>query len=97
MDKDGETVRSETEWRELDRGQLEAMATGLSAGVDIPDIGQARAELLRRDRRYAEQQEQSRRVFEWEATERQLLIGKRAMRALRLSRRQGGTVLASGA
>jgi hypothetical protein len=49
-------------WRDRDRSMVEATASG--ATVDTRQAGLARAELIRRDREYAEAQEQTRRDFE---------------------------------
>jgi hypothetical protein len=54
-------------WREVPRAELETIAsatTNAAAFVDQKDLGEARAELVRRDREYAEAQEQSRRKYE---------------------------------
>ena len=49
-------------WREQERHLVEATASG--ATIDVRQLGLARAELIRRDREYAEQQERARRKFE---------------------------------
>jgi hypothetical protein len=55
-------------WRDMDRAEVEAIASGRAAGarLDVRELGAARAELVRRDQEYAEQQEQARREFERE-------------------------------
>jgi hypothetical protein len=60
--------------RDRDRAQLEAWAsTPPIRGTVEPDrAGQARYELLLRDREYAEQQEKSRRDFETALADKQL-------------------------
>lgn len=50
-------------WRELDRAVVELFATTMGR-ADPEMVGEARAELVRRDREYAQQEEQSRREFE---------------------------------
>ena len=47
-------------YRDWERNRLEGAAHGAVTG----DLGPARAELLRRDREYAEEQEKSRRTYE---------------------------------
>ena len=54
-------------WREQDRALVELTAsgaTGAAGMVDVRQLGLARAELYRRNREDAEQQEHSRREFE---------------------------------
>ena len=53
-------------WREMDRADVEAIASGRATGgrLDVRELGAARAELVRRDQEYAEQQEQARQEFE---------------------------------
>jgi hypothetical protein len=61
--------------RDVDRALLEGLASGVTstaAGPDPAQVGQARHELLVRDREYAEQQEQSRRDFETTLVDKQL-------------------------
>ena len=51
----------------MDRATLEMLASGVTSHAGFADptrLGRAKAELIRRDREYAEQQEQSRREFE---------------------------------
>ena len=55
--------------RDMDRAEVETIASGrtsASSRLDVGELGAARAELVRRDQEYAEQQEQSRRQFEIE-------------------------------
>jgi hypothetical protein len=61
--------------RDMDRAQLEALASGIPGvmgGANPLQAGQARYELLVRDREYAEQQEKSRREFETALADKQL-------------------------
>jgi hypothetical protein len=61
--------------RDMDRAQLEADACGIPGVMGPPDprrAGQAKYELLLRDREYAEQQEKSRRDFETALADKQL-------------------------
>jgi hypothetical protein len=55
-------------WRDMDRAEVEAIASGRATGgrLDVRELGAARAELARRDQEYAEQQEQARQEFERE-------------------------------
>jgi hypothetical protein len=55
-------------WRDMDRAEVEAIASGRATGgrLDVRELGAARAELVRRDQEYAEQQEQARQEFERE-------------------------------
>jgi hypothetical protein len=55
-------------WRDMDRAEVEAIASGRATGgrLDVSELGAARAELVRRDQEYAEQQEQARQEFERE-------------------------------
>jgi hypothetical protein len=61
--------------RDMDRAQLEALASGITSatGAANPKLaGEARYELMQRDREYAEQQEKSRREFETALADKQL-------------------------
>ena len=61
--------------RDIDRAQLEALASGITTGsgsVDPRRVGQARHERLLRDLEYDEQQEKSRRDFETALADKQL-------------------------
>jgi hypothetical protein len=61
--------------RDMDRAQLEALASGIAStsGYLNPKLaGEARYELMLRDREYAEQQENSRRDFETALADKQL-------------------------
>src|SRR5215472_7343522 len=56
-------------WRDMARAEVEAIASGstsTSGRLDIRAIGDARAELVRRDQEYADQQERIRQEFERE-------------------------------
>jgi hypothetical protein len=55
-------------WRDMDRAEVEAIASGRTTGgrLDVGELGSARAELVRRDQEYAEQQEEIRQEFERE-------------------------------
>jgi hypothetical protein len=55
-------------WRDMNRAEVEAIASGRATGgrLDVRELGAARAELVRRDQEYAEQQEQARQEFERE-------------------------------
>jgi hypothetical protein len=56
-------------WRDMDRAEVEAIASGrtsASGQLDVRALGSARAELVRRDQEYAEQQEKIRQEFERE-------------------------------
>lgn len=56
-------------WRDRDRAEVEMIASGLTSNsgrLNVAEVGQARAELVRRDHEYAETQEASRRDFERE-------------------------------
>jgi hypothetical protein len=56
-------------WREMDRAEVEAIASGrtITGGrLDVRELGNARAELVRRDQEYVEQQEKIRQEFERE-------------------------------
>ena len=55
-------------WREMDRADVEAIASGRTTGgrLDVRELGSARAELVRRDQEYAEEQEKARQEFERE-------------------------------
>ena len=56
-------------WRDMERAAVEAIASGrtsTSGRLDIRAIGDARAELVRRDQAYAEEQEIARQEFERE-------------------------------
>jgi hypothetical protein len=62
-------------WREQDRDMVEATASGVtspSGTINMRQLGLARVELNRRNREYAEQQEQSRRDFESALADKQL-------------------------
>ena len=62
-------------WRERERDWVEAVASGAtspSGSVDVRQLGLARAELIRRDREHAEQQEQKRQDFESALANKQL-------------------------
>jgi hypothetical protein len=59
----------------MDRAQLERAAIFEPRGVNlerVQQLAQARAELLRRDREYTEEQERSRREFETARAQRQM-------------------------
>ena len=61
--------------RDMDRAQLEALASGVTSNSGAPSpalVGEARYELMIRDREYAEHQEQSRRDFEIALADKQL-------------------------
>jgi hypothetical protein len=61
--------------RDMDRAQLEALASGItsgSGGANPARAGHARYELLLRDRELAEEQEKSRREFETALADKQL-------------------------
>jgi hypothetical protein len=61
--------------RDMDRAQLEALATGITspAGTLDPKLaGGARYEMMQRDREYTERQEKSRREFETALADKQL-------------------------
>jgi hypothetical protein len=67
MDRPPEFADIPAEYRTKTRAQLEADASGITSPAGIPDprsAGRARAEILSRDREYAEEQERSRREFE---------------------------------
>ena len=54
---------------DVDRAEVEAIASGrtiTSGRLDVSELGSARAELVRRDQEYAEQQEKIRQEFERE-------------------------------
>ena len=53
-------------WREMDRSEVEAIASGRATGgrLDVRELGAARAELVRRDQEFAEQQEKIRQEFD---------------------------------
>jgi hypothetical protein len=56
-------------WRDMDRAEVEAIASGRTTSngrLDVRELGGARAELVRRDQEYAEQQEEAHREFERE-------------------------------
>jgi hypothetical protein len=55
-------------WRDMDRAEVEAIASGRATGgrLDVKELGAARAELVRWDQEYAEQQEKIRQKFERE-------------------------------
>jgi hypothetical protein len=55
-------------WRDMDRAEVEAIASGRATGgrLDVKELGAARAELVRWDQEYAEQQEKIRQEFERE-------------------------------
>jgi hypothetical protein len=62
-------------WREQERHLVEATASGAtnpSGQVNVRQLGLAKAELIRRDREHAEQQERSRRDFESALADKQL-------------------------
>jgi hypothetical protein len=72
--------------REMDRVQLEMIVTGSPAGVSLDQvkrISHARAELIRRDREHAEQQERSRRDFESALADKQLSAATDVAKATR--------------
>src|SRR5436309_14572199 len=57
----------DAQFRSMERATLEMMASGVTSAagyLDPTKLGLAKAELIRRDREYAEQQEQSRRSYE---------------------------------
>jgi hypothetical protein len=60
--------------RDMERAQLEAFASGIPGpmGPNPGQAGQARYELLLRDREHAEQQEKSRQAFETALVDKQL-------------------------
>ena len=54
-------------WRDMDRAEVEAIASGRtlpSGRLGVEEVGSARAELVRRDQEYAEQQEKIRQEFD---------------------------------
>jgi hypothetical protein len=64
--------------RDMDRAQLEALASGITTGsgsVDPRQVGQARYERLLREQEYDEKQEKSRRDFETALADKQLKAG----------------------
>src|SRR5262249_104066 len=63
-------MSDETDWTKFDRARLEDWAAGGMA--DDRNRGPAKAELLRRDHDYAEEQERSRRKYEDELAQRQM-------------------------
>ena len=83
-------------WRQADRAELEAQTSAATrtGAVNARAVGLARAELVRRDGEYAEQQEQSRRDYEdrREADRREFEIkrfeleGRRLFRSTRATR-----------
>jgi hypothetical protein len=61
--------------RDTDRAQLEMLASGVTSGSGALNptlVGEAKYELMLRDREYAEQQEKSRRDFETALADKQL-------------------------
>jgi hypothetical protein len=74
-------------WREQDRAKVEEFASGVprSAAANLypRQIGLARAELIRRDREDAEQQERSRRDFESALADKQLSAATDVAKATR--------------
>jgi hypothetical protein len=61
--------------RDMDRAQLEALASGITTGsgsVDPRRVGEARYERLLRDQEYGEQQEKWRHDFETALADKQL-------------------------
>src|SRR5579862_4676392 len=80
-------------WRRANRSEVEAWAsaaTSASGAVNVRVLGLARAELVRRDGEYAEQQEQSRRDYEdrREADRRDFEIKRFELEGRRLSDQQ---------
>ena len=74
--------------REMDRAQLEALASGIGTGsgpVDPRRVGQARHERLLRDQEYDEQQEKSRCDFETALADKQLRAATNVAKATRLA------------
>jgi len=72
-------AKADTNFRSVSRAQLEEIAHGsmYSAGTQsAQDVAMAKVELIRRDREFAEAQEQSRRAYEdqREATRREFEI-----------------------
>lgn len=61
---------SDEEWAKMPQETVENYAARLPR--DAPNVGRARAELLKRDRYHAEQQEKSRREFENTLADKQL-------------------------
>jgi TolA-binding protein len=54
-------------WRDRDRADVEMIASGITSNsgrVNVAELGQARAELVRRNHEYAKAQERSRREYE---------------------------------
>jgi hypothetical protein len=75
-------------WREQPREVVEAIASGVrSAGgaVNVVQVGLAKAELIRRDRENAEQEERSRRDFESALADKQLSAATDVANATRLA------------
>jgi hypothetical protein len=72
--------------RDTDRAQLEAWASGIpdfSGRANPLQAGQARYELLLRDREHAEEQEKSRQAFETALADKQLRAATDVARATR--------------
>jgi hypothetical protein len=97
-------------WRDMDRAEVEAIASGrttTSGQLNVRDLGSARAELVRRDEEYAEQQEKIRQQFEQEIertrTEREMsrqdfeekLVQRQIDHAATLAREQLNTAQAA--
>jgi hypothetical protein len=74
--------------REQNREVVEATASGVRSvggAVSVIQLGLAKAELIRRDREHAEQQERSRRDFEFALADKQLSAATDAAKATRLA------------
>ena len=64
---DPEFASIDPEFRQMKRAQLEAVVIGVPPGLSVEyaaRVSQAKAELVRRDREFADEQERSRRKFE---------------------------------
>jgi hypothetical protein len=73
-------------WRDQDRHVVEAIASGVmtrSGAVNVVQLGLAKAELIRRDREHAEEQERSRRDFESALADKQLSAATDVAKATR--------------
>jgi hypothetical protein len=74
-------------WREQDRARVEEVASGITryngAFLNPRQMGLAKAELMRRDREDAEQQERSRRDFESALADKQLSAATDVAKATR--------------
>ena len=74
-------------WREQDRPRVEEVANQPAShsgqSLDPRQIGLAKADLIRRDREYTEQQERSRRSFETALADKQLSAATDVAKATR--------------